>query len=249
MHNALYVGLSRQMTLRRALDISANNMANADTAGFKVEQQMLETDPLQPKRGPGQSPVNYVLDTGMTRDFRPGALERTGNTYDLAIDGDGFFTVNTPAGPLYTRDGRFAVDAQNRLVDKAGHAVLDASGAEITLDPQKSAPSIGKDGTITQADPRGQVLQVGKIGVVRFANLSGLSKQGDNLFASAAGEQPVTATDAVVHQGEVEHSNVQPVLEITNLIEISRAYERITQMMTSTQDLCTRAIDQLGRWS
>jgi flagellar basal-body rod protein FlgF len=249
MHNALYVGLSRQMTLRRALDIAANNMANADTAGFKVEQQMVETDPLQPKRAPGQSPVNYVLDTGMARDFRQGTLERTGNTYDVSVEGQGFFTVNTPAGPRYTRDGRFAVDAQNRLVDKAGNAVLDASGAEIALDPQKAAPAIGKDGTITQADPRGQTVQVGKLGVVRFANLSGLSKQGDNLFAAPPGEQPIQAGDAVVRQGEVEHSNVQPVLEISNLIEITRAYERVTQMIASTQDLCTRAVDQLGRWS
>ncbi len=249
MDNALYVAVSRQMTLHRALDIAANNIANADTAGFKVEQPMLSTEPLAPKRVTGQSPVNYVLDTGVARDFRPGALERTGNAYDVAIDGDGFFTVNTAAGPRYTRDGRFSVDAQNRLVTKAGAAVLDSSGSEIVLDPTKSAPSIGKDGTITQADPRGQTVQIGKLGVARFANLSALSKQGDNLFAAPPSEPPISARDAVVHQGEVEHSNVQQVLEITNLIQITRNYQEVSQMIASTQDLSSRAINQLGRWA
>ena len=246
MENALYVGLSRQMTLRRALDITANNVANSDTAGFKVEEQMLQTDAMAPRRIAGQGPVSYVLDNGVTRDFREGSLERTGNAYDVAIDGGGFFTVRTAAGPRYTRDGRFSVDAQNRLVDKSGNAVLDASGAEISLDPTKSEPSIGKDGTITQADPRGQTVQVGKLGVVRFANLSALAKQGDNLF-DPGGETPVPAADAAVRQGTVEHSNVQPVLEISNLIQITRSYERVTQMIASNQDLSTKAIDRLGR--
>ena len=246
MDNALYVGLSRQMTLRRALDIAANNMANTDTAGFKVEQSLLATDPLAPARLPGNGPVNYVLDTGLARDFREGALEHTGNTYDLAIDGDGFFSVNTPAGVRYTRDGRFSVDAQNRLVTKAGDPVLDASGSQITLDPTKGEPAIGKDGTVTQAG-QGQTVQVGKIGVVRFASLSALSKQGDNMFDTAPGNTPVTAGDAVVRQGEVEHSNVQPMIEITNLIQITRAYEQVTQMMAATQDLSSQAVDRLGR--
>ena len=234
------------MTLRRALDVAANNIANVDTAGFKVEQTMLETDPLAPKAVPGQGPINYVLDTGLARDFRQGALEHTGNTYDVAIDGAGFFTVSTPAGPRYTRDGRFQVDARNRLVDKAGNPVLDASGGEITLDPAKSEPTVGKDGTISQT-AQGQTAQVGKLGVVRFANLSALSKQGDNLFDATPDNAPVQARDAVVRQGEVEHSNVQTVLEITNLIEITRAYERVTQMIASNQDLSSRAVDRLGR--
>ena len=188
MDNALYVGLSRQMTLQRQLDIAANNMANVDTAGFKVESLMLQTDPESPPvagAAAGLGPVKYVLDNGIARNFGQGAVERTSNTYDLAIDGDGFFTVQTAAGNRYTRDGRFTLDSQNRLVTKAGDPVVDASGSGITIDPQKSAPAIAADGTVSQTDSHGQVSGVGKLSAVRFANLSGLSKEGDNLYSSA----------------------------------------------------------------
>lgn len=248
MDNALYVGLSRQQTLQRQLDIAANNMANVDTAGFKVETLMLQTDPLG--AGPAGAsaqlgPVKYVLDNGVARDFGQGALERTGETYDLGIEGDGFFTIQTAQGNRYTRDGRFTLDAQNRLVTKAGDPVVDASGSGVTIDPQKSAPQIAADGTISQTDPHGQVSGVGKLSVVRFANLGGLSKAGDNLYTSA--EAPAATKDVSLRQGMVERSNVQPMLQITSLIEITRAYERLSQMMSTTQDLSTSAIQRLGK--
>lgn len=251
MDNAIYVGLSRQVILQRALDIAANNIANADTAGFKAEEQLVQTYPMSPPPSASQaaSPVKYVLDTGLARDFGQGPLDVTGNAMDVAIQGDGFFTVQTPNGPRYTRDGRFTTDAQGQLVDQAGDPVLNSGGAPIQLDPTKSAPSIGKDGTITQTDQRGQVTQVGKLGVVRFANPGQLSKSGDNGFTAPPGVTPMNAPDAVVHQGAVERSNVKPIAEITHLIEITRAYERVANMMTSTQDLSTRAVDQLGRMS
>jgi flagellar basal-body rod protein FlgF len=248
MDNALYVGLSRQMTLRRQLDIAANNLANVDTAGFKVERLMVKTDPLSPRGTAAQGllgPVKYVLDNGVARDFGQGGLERTGDPYDVGIEGDGFFAVQTAAGTRYTRDGRFTVDSQNRLVTKAGDPVVDASGSGVTLDPTMSPPSIGKDGTITQTDQHGQVNKIGKLTAVRFANLSGLSKEGDNLYSSA--ETPVAATDAGLRQGMVERSNVQPMLEITSLIDITRAYERVTQMIASNQDLSKSAVERLGR--
>lgn len=249
MDNALYVGLSRQMTLQRQLDIAANNMANVDTAGFKVESLMLQTDPeTPPHAGPGAAglgPVKYVLDNGVARNFGQGAVERTSNTYDVAIDGDGFFTIQTASGNRYTRDGRFTLDSQNRLVTKAGDPVVDASGSGVTIDPQKSAPTIAADGTISQTDSHGQVSGVGKLSTVHFANISGLTKEGDNLYSSA--ETPAAATDVSIRQGMVERSNVQPMLEITSLIDITRAYERVSQMMTANQDLSRSAIERLGK--
>lgn len=247
MDTALYVGLSKQMTLQRQLDIAANNIANLDTAGFKVEGLMQQTDPLTPERAPRAARINYVLDDGVGRDFGQGALEQTGNTYDLAIQGDAFFQVQTAAGPRWTRDGRFTVDAQGRLVTQNGDAVLTAEGQETTFDPQKSPPVFGKDGTITQTDNRGQVTQVGKLTVARFANLSGLTKDGDNLFRSD--ETPVAARDAQLRQGVVEKANVKPVLEITSLIDITRAYERVQNMLATTSDLSRSAVERLGRVS
>jgi flagellar basal-body rod protein FlgF len=248
MDTALYVGLSRQMTLRRQLDIAANNMANVDTVGFKVESLMLQAAPMQ-ANVPGvkglMSPVRYVVDDGVGRDFGQGGLEQTSNTYDLGLEGDGFFTIQTANGPRYTRDGRFTVDSQNRLVTKAGDPVVNANGAGVTLDPTLSPPTIAKDGVISQTDSRGVTNAVGSISAVRFANLSGLQKTGDNLYTSD--EVPQAARDVGIRQGMVERSNVQPMIEITSLIDITRAYERVTQMMASNQELSKSAVERLGR--
>lgn len=249
MDNAIYVGLSRQQTLQRALDIAANNIANMDTAGFKVEQLSVRTDPIAPPASAGSSlsPVNYVIDDGLVRNFTQGELKTTNAPLDLAVLGEGFFTVQTANGNRYTRDGRFTLDAQNQLVDKEGDPVLDAGGAPIVVDPTQSSPIVGKDGTVSQTGPNGQVKQVGKIGLVKFANLSALSKQGSNLYADASGQTPQAVTDASIRQGVVESSNVQGISEITNLVQITRAYERIQDMMSSTQDLSSKAIDSLGK--
>lgn len=241
MDNALYVGLSRQLTLERALSLAASNIANTDTVGFKVEQQMLKEEPQAPANL-NVDPIRYVIDQGIARNFGQGPLDQTGNTFDLAIDGDGFFTVQTAQGPRYTRDGRFAVNTENKLVDKSGHPVMNSSGSEITFNPQLPAPTIAKDGTVSQG-----AASLGKVGVVRFAQLGALKKEGDNLYSAPATQAPLPATDAKVHQGMVERSNVQPVVEITNLIEITRAYERVANMMNQNQDLASKAIDRLGR--
>ncbi len=251
MDTAIYVGLSRQMTLQRALELTANNIANSDTVGFKVEALSVQTDPLPApaSSGGGTSLIKYVTDNGVTRNFGQGELAQTGGAFDVALNGAGFFTIQTANGDRYTRDGRFGVDAQNRLVDKGGDPVLSAGGASITIDPTKSAPNIAKDGSISQTGPNGQVSHLGKIGVVRLADLSALSKQGDNLYVDNGGQTPQAATNVTLQQGMVEKSNVQPISEITNLIEITRTYASIQDLMSSTQDLSNKAIDSLGKLS
>lgn len=248
MDNALYIGLSRQMTLQRALDVAANNLANVDTVGFKVEEVMVGTEQATPRNTPRSQPINFVLDKGVARNFGQGSLDTTGNPYDVGIDGDAFFTVSTADGPRYTRDGRFTVDASGQLVTKAGDPVL-GGGGPITLDPKKSAPSIGKDGIITQTDSSGQVVQVGKLEAVRITPLSSLSKAGDNLYTAAPNAVAAPARDVTLRQGTVERSNVQAVAQITALIDITRAYERMSNMLSSTEDLASRAVERLGRVS
>ncbi len=247
MDNTLYVGLSRQMTLQRSLDITANNIANLDTAGFKVESLMVQDDPQSPALAPATQPINYVLDNGVARNFGQGSLDQTGNPFDVAIEGSGFFTLQTANGPRYTRDGRFTSDPTGKLTDKQGNPVLDAGGQPITLDPQNGVASIAKDGTISQTSPQGQTVQVGKLAVVRFTDLTALTKEGDNAYSAAAGQAPTPATNAQIHQGTVEKSNVQGVAEIVHLIAITRAYERVTQMMSQTQDLSESAVERLGK--
>ena len=132
MDNALYVGLSRQMTLQRQLDIVANNIANADTSGFKAEEPLFRTEPKAPANTlDGPKPIKFVIDAGLTRDFSQGPLRTTNAAFDLAIDGPGFFRIQTPSGERFTRDGHFRLDETGRIVTQSGQAVLDSGGAEV----------------------------------------------------------------------------------------------------------------------
>ena len=243
MENAAYIGLSRQMTLRRELDIVANNIANANTTGFKVEQLLVGTEVGARARNDMVKPsASFVLDNGVGRDFGQGALQQTGRDLDFGIEGEGaFFTVNDGTADAYTRDGAFTLDPEGRLTTKQGQAVL-GGGAEIVLDPALGAPSVGADGTITQ---NGQV--TGRLSVVRFDTLGVLEKGGDSLYRNKSNAQPIEAADAQVHQGSLESSNVNPLIEITNLVEISRAYESVSRMIDNTNDLSRRAVERLGK--
>ena len=253
MDNAIYVGLSRQMTLQRAMDIAANNLANMDTAGFKVEHLSIATDPISAPGaafGLGREPIKYAIDNGATRDFSQGAVEQTGAPFDMAVEGAGFFSVQTADGVRYTRDGRFTTDAQNRIVNAAGDPVLDTGGSPLSIDPTLGTPVVGTDGSISQATKNGGVSKIGRIGVTRFANRGALSKEGSNQFSDPAGAAAATnAPDAVVRQGYVEKSNVNPVTEVTSLIDITRAYERVQNIIMGAQDLSAKAVDGLGKLS
>jgi flagellar basal-body rod protein FlgF len=243
MENAAYVGLSRQMTLRRELDIVANNIANVDTTGFKVEQLLVGEEIGQRARNAFVRPgVSFVMDHGVGRDFGQGPLEQTGRDMDFAIEGEGaFFKVQEGAREAYTRDGSFTLDPTGRLTTKQGLPVV-GDGGEIILDRTLGEVAVGPDGTITQ---NGQI--TGRLSVVRFDTLAVLEKGGDSLYRNASNAAPIEATDARVRQGMLEGSNVNPILEITNLVEIQRAYESVSRMIENTNDLSRRAVERLGR--
>jgi flagellar basal-body rod protein FlgF len=245
VENAAYIGLSRQMTLRRELDIVANNVANADTTGFKVEQLMVGTEVGQRARNDNIRPsASFVLDKGVGRDFGQGSMKQTGRTLDFAIEGEGaFFAVQTGTGQAYTRDGGFTANAEGVLMTKQGQPVL-GDGGPITLDPELGPVTVGPDGTISQ---QGQ--PVGRLNAVRFDALSVLQKSGDGLYRNTSNAQPVDAPDVQIRQGMLEGSNVNTLQEITNLIEINRAYERVTKMIENANDLSRRSVERLGRIS
>jgi flagellar basal-body rod protein FlgF len=243
MDNSVYVGLSKQLVLQRQFDIIANNIANADTSGFKVESLAEAEDPQQPAFTlGGPAPVKFVMPNGLVRDFGQGALRKTDSPFDVAIDGQGFFQVQTAQGPRYTRDGRFRMDDTGKLVTERGAPLLDDGGGEITLDPTKGEPSISSDGIVSQAG-----LRIGKIGVVTFANLSTLEKVGDNLMQNTSNQTPTPATDIKVRQGMLEGSNVNPILEMSRMIEVNRAYEQMAKMIDTQGDLSSQAIQTLGK--
>jgi len=247
MDNANYVALSRQITLQRELDISANNLANMNTTGYKFEELLVNTVPGAPAYDdPIRTPANFAYDNGVGRDFRQGALQQTGGTYDLAIEGEGaFFTVQTPAGVRYTRDGAFTTGPDGTLETQDGYPV-QGDGGPIVLDPKKGAPVISADGIVSQ-DSQGVSEQVGKIAVVRVGNMSSLFKDGRGLYGLQSGVVPQPATDVTLRQGMLEASNVNPMTEVTHLIQINRAYTQLANVMSQNMQLSSDAVSRLGK--
>jgi flagellar basal-body rod protein FlgF len=242
MDNALMLGLQSQRVLQRRMDIAANNLANVATTGFKADGMLLdEADQTRAHAEEDPRNIRFSRDIGVMHDMSQGPIAMTGNALDVALEGQGFFMVQDPNGQtMYTRDGAFSLTGEGRLVTSSGHAVLSSGGAPIVIDPQGETPVIGRDGAIRVAG-----VEAGRIGVASFAAPGALAKVGDNLWdaqGQAAGE-----FQGVVLQGALEGSNVRPVLELTRLIEISRAYQSAAKIVSGADELRQRAIQQLGR--
>ncbi|MEZ6023464.1 MAG: flagellar basal-body rod protein FlgF [Hyphomonadaceae bacterium] len=241
MDNALLLGLQTQRVLQRRMDVAANNLANVNTSGFKADALVLEeADNTNAHADEDPRDIRFVRDIGLTRDMSQGPIAMTGNSLDVAIEGGGFFMVQGPNGPLYTRDGAFSLTGEGQLVTSDGHPVLNSGGAPIVFDPQGDSPSIGRDGAISVAG-----VEVGRIGVASFAAPGALSKVGDNLWDAQG--QPTEPFEGVVVQGALEGSNVRPVIELTRLIEISRAYQSAARIVSGADELRKSAIERLGR--
>ena len=241
METPTYIALSRQMVLRSQMEVVANNIANASTPGFKAEMMLMSEVELPAERG---VELSYVQDFATARDFSPGALRATGNELDVAIQGDGFFAVQTPDGVRYTRVGRFQLDADGTLVTTQGYPVL-AGGGPVTIDPDDGPVNIAEDGSIsTDLALGGQQLQVsGKLDLVDFADRGGLTPVQDNLF-DAKGQQPTEATGKIA-QGMLEQSNVNSVVEMTNMIEVTRNYQAMQRFLDSEHERQRRAINSI----
>ena len=231
----LLVSLSQQLAAYRSMDVIANNLANVSTPAFKREQMKFEEYVTQPQDSDGEDgqPVSFVLD----RDMSEGRLENTGNTFDLAINGGGYFTVQTPDGPRYTRDGHFTLDSDGNVVTEDGYR-LQGEGGDVAITHEDGDVHIARDGTVS-----GTQGEIGKLRIVDFANDSALSKQGANLYSTD--QNPQTATGRV-EQGMIESSNVEPVTEIANMISVMRAYQATTNLAESQDNLVRQAIEKLG---
>ncbi len=247
MENANYVALSRQITLQRELDISANNLANMNTTGFKFEELLVGSQYGAPAYDdPIRSPANFAYDNGVGRNFRQGTLVQTGSVYDVALDGDNtFFTVQTAKGTGYTRDGSFILGPDGTLETQGGSPV-QSDGGPIILDPKNGEPTISGDGIITQM-VQGQPIRVAKLNIVRIDNLSNMQKEGNGTYSLRPGANAIPATDARVHQGMLESSNVNPMAEVTKLVQINRAYQSLEAIMEQNNQLNRTAVERLGK--
>ncbi|MCA3629924.1 MAG: flagellar basal-body rod protein FlgF [Methylobacterium sp.] len=243
MENVLLIALSRQTALRREMDIIANNVANANTNGFKRrisqsrEFQMPVASADTFRRGEDRR-VSFVIDRGTPLDLSGGTLEPTNNPLDVAISGEGFFVVQTPQGERYTRNGAMMLNANGELVNSDGFPLLGEQG-NFQFSQNDSQISIAGDGTVATSNG-----SRGRLRVVRFPNPQALENVGANLFSTS--QQAETVTQARVQAGFVERSNVKPVLEISRMIEVNRAYQSVASLMSRTDETRRSAIQKLG---
>ena len=250
MGNHLLVGLSRQLTLERQMDVVANNVANVNTNGFKADRSLFEeflTSGAHEDNFVGRDRrISFVQDRGTFKDFTQGASELTKNPLDVAIDGPGFLVVQTPAGERYTRDGGLKINNQGQLVNSSGYPVLGGSGP-IVLQPTDKELTIAADGNVTVLEGTNRVDSVrGKLRVVRFADAQKLVKEGSNLYAAGTDIGPQPDTASKVQQGFIEKSNVSSVAEMSRMIEVTRAYSSISTMLQQQGDLRKTAIERLA---
>jgi len=230
-----YIALSRQLALRRQLDMVANNLANVNTPAFKGEKMMFVEFLSEPQK---DVPLSFVQDRGSARDLRPGPLTKTGNPLDFAIAEDGYFTVQTDRGPRFTRAGRFHLNSDRELINSQGHALLTATGQPIVVPPGSSEITVASDGTVSAGTE-----SIGRIGVAKFANQQGMKREENNLYSSDEAPQPVA--DARVIQGSLEESNVNSVIELTKMIDIHRTYAANQQLLQEEHQRVRRAITTL----
>ncbi|WP_207477353.1 flagellar basal-body rod protein FlgF [Arenibaculum pallidiluteum] len=238
MENPLYIGLSRQIALRRQLEVVANNIANMNTVGFRADRMLFEAAIERAGRKSTEE-VAFTIDRATYTDTQAGPMRQTGNPLDVAIDGDGWLRVDTPEGERFTRDGRMARSEAGQLVTISGHAVLDDGGLPIDLPAETAAIEISPEGRIS-ADGA----PLARIGVVRFADEQSMTRQADGLFAS---DQPQQAAGARIVQGMLESANVRPIVEMSRMMELTRDYQSVTKMIEEGQELLRGAISRLGR--
>ena len=241
MDDVQLVNLTRQIALKRDLETVANNMANLNTPGFK-SRSLRFSEYLarqETKTGLLSDRLSLGLDQGQGFDFGDGALERTGAPLDIAVQGKTLLVVQTPQGERYTRDGGLRLDARGQIVTRSGYPVL-GDGGPITIQPGESNVAISDDGRVTSSGG-----EKGRLKLVAVGDPRQLIPQGDNLFSSNAA-LPNAPTGTLLTSGTLERSNVQPMMEVSRLVEISRAYASAASLMQQQADLKRSSLEKLA---
>jgi flagellar basal-body rod protein FlgG len=253
MINSLWISKTGMEAQQTQLDVISNNLANVSTNGFKRANAVFEDLMYQNLRQVGansteqtQLPTGLQIGLGVrtvatSRSFSQGSLQQSGNTFDVAVKGNGFFQVTMPDGTLaYTRDGSFQVDSQGRLVTSNGLPIANG----VTVPSTAQSVTIGADGTVSVVLPgTAAPSQIGTIALANFVNPAGLAPNGQNLYTeTAASGTPITGTAGTnglgsLMQGYVETSNVNVVQELVTMIQTQRAYEMNSKAVTTSDQM------------
>jgi len=238
MQNGLYVAISAQVALQRRLETIADNIANMNTVGYRATGVSFESELTRT----GETTLNYVSPGSNYVSRRAGELVKTDNSLDFAVQGDGWFGIETPSGPAYTRDGRARIDESGTLRTLNGDPILDAGGAPILVDGTAGPLTVSADGMISQ---NGR--QIGAIGLFDIDLGAALKRTENSGVIPDKPPQPILdfTRDGVV-QGAVEASNVDPVREMTRLIELTRAFDGVAAESSQSEGSLQDAIKALG---
>lgn len=256
MAGGIYMATSGALAYEKKLQIISNNLANANTVGYKMDHgqfEFIEKEELPPALG-SETPElatsqaqNFWFQFHSYTDFTSGSLKNTGNDFDLALIGDGFFCIQKPEGVHYTRKGDFTLDAEGTLVTRNGFPVL-GDGGEISVKDAENPRKI----KVFEVDVDGNVFvngqQVGSLRIVKFAEPQKLMKMGDTLFRPAEnGPVPKEAEDTKVSQGFIEASNVDVVKMMTEMIAVLRGYETYQKVIRSADEAYAKSINDVGK--
>ncbi len=248
MDNTTYIALSRQQALWNQLEVVANNLANVNTTGFKgtdtLFSQYLFKVPQDDRTF--KDKVAFTHDFGLVRNLSQGTFNYTGNIYDMAVQGEGYFVTQstTPGQPdRYTRAGNFTIDNQGQLVTQDGRPVLSVNNAPIIIPPAAGEIVVHGDGSILDATGN----QIDQMRVVRFDTERDLKQIDGTSFVAGANQQPINIPNPKVAQGVLEDSNVNGVTEMTRMIQINRTYADVTRMIQVEDDRKKKAADVFTR--
>ena len=242
MENTSLIALSRQSGIRRQMAVIANNIANMNTSGFKGEKMMFVEHLVRSKGGEriwGER-IAYVRDIATMRDTTEGPLENTGNPLDIAVRGNGYFVIGSNVGERYTRNGHFQLDSEGQIVTQQGDPLLSDSGEPFFLSPEDSNITVSRDGTISTENG-----ELGRIRVVGFENRQDMRMVAGGLLATDKEPQDVDNPDLV--QFMLESSNVQPIIEMTRMIETHRAYDSVKKLIEKEDDRQQKMIQEYGK--
>jgi flagellar basal-body rod protein FlgG len=257
MSGEIYMAAAAALAYEKRLEVIANNLANVNTAGFKRDDVAFQaylssaegvSAAVVPPYPSTQAGASFWVSYASRTDFSPGPLQQTGNRLDLALNGKGFFSVESPEGTVYTRRGNFTLSPEGVLVTQEGWPVQGASG-ELRLDAGNSGPggldvSVGEDGTV-----RVNGRDVGRLRIEDFSNPSSLTKIGHGYFRPADAGAAAAPENARIAQGFLEMSNVEAVRAMTEMIEILRGYESYQRVIRSIDEANAKSINEVGRTS
>jgi flagellar basal-body rod protein FlgF len=227
----------------QSLDMVANNLANSSTSGYKTDGEFytLFSSEAFGENEPGSTAVPMIQR--QWTDFAQGLLENTNNPLDFGLSGKGFFVVEGPSGPLYTRNGNFRFSTKGELITSEGYPLLQENGQPFQANPSRPL-QVSRDGNITQNGN-----SIGRIKVADFSSPAGLAKFGANYFANGTTEQPTAAVGTQIYQGKLEASNVSASHGAVRIVGLSRQFEMMQKAISLSNDMGKKAIEEVAKVS